>query len=135
MMKLMFKKLILMALAISSGYGMEANKKPLENNTIKQNTEDVHFNTDNNIQQNDFYTHTPNLINESQTKLQIEPDKEKIVNIDDYAITKARPFKTMSSDAKDWARLRMYAHFSQSCQNTASHPNGSRSSPYEIKRL
>ncbi len=37
----MFKKLILMVLAISSNYGMDANKKPLENNTIKQNTEDV----------------------------------------------------------------------------------------------
>ena len=120
--KLMFKKLILMVLAISSSYGMESmesKKESLENNTIKQNTEDVNLNTANNIQQyqNTFNTHGTNLINEHQTKTQLEQDEEKIVNIDGYVITKSRPFKAMTADAKDWARLRIYDRFSQSCQN------------------
>ena len=145
----MFKKLILMVLAISSNYGMESmesKKESLENNIIKQNTEDVKdnigdipktviFQDDEKafLYSDDNIDITDNIANKTQSsktneqwfhdfvgKLFIKyPDNTKPNEklFDLQHLPSARQFKHMNDDEKDWARFVAYNQFAETCQS------------------
>lgn len=116
----MFKKLILMALAVSSNYGMEPIKD-IENknvnsitqqmnnitlDSVQNNTNDI--NSTNNIQLSNIQASGSQVLDAQTTSVQPLFD---IVNL-----AKTKQFKDMTHDEKDWMRLRAYDNFSKSCQ-------------------
>ena len=116
----MFKKLILMALAVSSNYGMEPIKD-IENknvnsitqqmnnitlDSVQNNTNDI--NSTNNIQLSNIQASGSQVLDAQTTSVQPLFD---IINL-----AKTKQFKDMTHDEKDWMRLRAYDNFSKSCQ-------------------
>ena len=115
-----------MVLAISSNYGMDANKKPLENNTIKQNTEDVKDNVGDTpktvIFQDDekafLYSDDVNIPEEDKSANKKIGEQQFAESIDKLFLPYSENNNSdkKEDDEKDWARLLVYNNFSRLCQ-------------------
>ncbi len=101
MVKLMFKKLILMVLAISSSYGMEVNKNT-ENNIAENVTQQLSNITLDNTENGQLSS--------------VQQSNNQPILFDIIHLAKTKHFKDMTKDEKDWMRLRAYDNFSKSCQ-------------------